>query len=150
MAGRAEGEDALLGARLLLIAPRAAEGGIEAVFVQRLAQRHRLHDVGVRVGPVVERVDPIADTFLVHVNQKLKPELARHAVAKRDHLAKLPGRVHMQKRKRRARGIKRLQRKMHQNRRILPNRIKHNRVRKRRRNLPEYVDRFRLKTVEMA
>ena len=37
----AEGEDALLGARLLLVAPRAAEGRVEAVFVERLAQSRR-------------------------------------------------------------------------------------------------------------
>ena len=50
MLGVAEGEDALLGARLFLVAPRAAECRVEAVFVQRLAQRHRLHDMrmGVR------------------------------------------------------------------------------------------------------
>jgi hypothetical protein len=34
--GGAEREDALLGAALLLVAARAAEGRVEAVFVQRL------------------------------------------------------------------------------------------------------------------
>ena len=36
MAGDAEGEDALLRARLFLVAPRAAEGRVEAVLLQRL------------------------------------------------------------------------------------------------------------------
>ena len=43
----AEREDALLGARLLLVAARAAEGGVEAVLVERLLQRLGLHHVGV-------------------------------------------------------------------------------------------------------
>ena len=41
MLGRAEREDPLLGPRLLLVAPRAAEGGVEAVLVERLLQRLR-------------------------------------------------------------------------------------------------------------
>jgi hypothetical protein len=53
----AEREDALLGARLLLVAPRAAEGGVEAVLVQRLLQALGLPQVGVDLRAVVEGVD---------------------------------------------------------------------------------------------
>ncbi len=51
--GVAKGENALLGPRLVLVAPRAAEGGVEAVIVESVEQRHRLqaiartHDPGV-------------------------------------------------------------------------------------------------------
>src|SRR3546814_5200367 len=36
--GRTEGKDTLLGAALLFIAPRAAQGSVNAVFVERLLQ----------------------------------------------------------------------------------------------------------------
>src|SRR3546814_9640027 len=52
----AEGEDALLRPALLLVAPRAAEGDIEAVEVERLLQSLGLPHVGVQ-GAMVERVD---------------------------------------------------------------------------------------------
>ena len=41
----AEGEDPLLGARALLVAPRTAEGGVEAVLGDRVQQRDRLQAV---------------------------------------------------------------------------------------------------------
>ena len=43
--GVAKGQDALLGARLVLVAPRAAEGGVEVVVVDRVEQRHRLQAI---------------------------------------------------------------------------------------------------------
>jgi hypothetical protein len=53
----AEREHALLGARLLLVAARAADRGVMAAGVERLAQRLRLHHVGVHVGAVADRAD---------------------------------------------------------------------------------------------
>src|SRR4029077_6609235 len=50
-----EGEDALLGTAFLLIAPRAPKGCIEAVLVERLPERLRLHDVGVHLRAMRER-----------------------------------------------------------------------------------------------
>ena len=55
---RADREHALLGARLLFVAPGAAERGVEAVDVERLLERLRLHDVGVNRRAVRERIDP--------------------------------------------------------------------------------------------
>jgi hypothetical protein len=46
-AGRAEREDALLGAALLFVAARAAEGDVEAVEVERLLKPLGLPHVGV-------------------------------------------------------------------------------------------------------
>ena len=147
--GVAEGEDALLGARLLLVAARAAEGRVEAVFVERLAQRHGLHDVGVGVRAVVERVDAVAHAVLVDVDQQVEAELLRHLVAERDHLAELPGRVDMQERERRLGGIERLHRQMQQHRGILADRIEHDRLGEVRRNLAEDVDRLGLQPLEV-
>src|SRR5438128_2465308 len=59
----AEREHALLGARPLLVAARAAEGGVEAVLGDRVQQRHRLQLVARRArsrllhhAPAVDRV----------------------------------------------------------------------------------------------
>src|SRR3546814_19408200 len=57
MVGRAKGEDALLGAALLLVAPSAAERRVETIFVKRLLQPFRLHPVGVQRA-MIEGVDP--------------------------------------------------------------------------------------------
>ena len=59
VAGRAEREHALLRPARLLVAPRAAEGAVEAVRVERLLQRLRLHHVGVERGRVVDGIDVI-------------------------------------------------------------------------------------------
>ena len=63
MVGRAVREDALLGAALLLVAPGAADRGIEAVAVERLPQRLRLHDVGVDGAAVDDRADALAQAI---------------------------------------------------------------------------------------
>ena len=56
----AEGVDALLGARLLLVAAGAAERGVEAVLVQGLLAAPAVFMiVGVLVAAVVERVDAL-------------------------------------------------------------------------------------------
>ena len=64
----AEREDALLGARLLLVAARAADRGVEAVLVQRLLQRLGLHHVGVHGGAVADRADALRDAVGVDVH----------------------------------------------------------------------------------
>jgi hypothetical protein len=45
-----KGEDALLGAGLLLVAAAAAEDGVEAEFLDGVEQRHRLQRVARAVG----------------------------------------------------------------------------------------------------
>src|ERR1700704_4626102 len=55
--GGAERKNALLGATRLLGAPRAAERRIEAVLVERLAERLGLHDIGVQLRAVGERAN---------------------------------------------------------------------------------------------
>src|SRR5690606_18005891 len=97
----AKGEHALLGTRAFLVATGAADGGVVAARGQRLAQRLGLHDLGVPAGAVALRADALAHAVLVHVHAQLDPGFGRAAVAERDHLAELPGGVHVQQRDRR-------------------------------------------------
>jgi hypothetical protein len=71
----AEREDALLGARLLFVAPGTAKGHIEAVLVQRLLQALGLHDVGVDGRAVGERIDVLFNPFRVDVHQQFHAQL---------------------------------------------------------------------------
>ncbi len=64
----AEREDALLGARLLLVAARAADRRVEAVLIQRLLQRLGLHHVGMHGGAVADRADALGDAFGIGVH----------------------------------------------------------------------------------
>ena len=136
----AEGEDALLGPRLLFVAARAPEGGVETVFVERLAQSDRLHHMRVHVRAVVERIDVVADAVLVDVDQKIEAELLRHRVAEFDHLPELPGRIDVKKGERRLCRIERLHGEMQQDGRILADRIEHDRLGEGRSHFAENVD----------
>src|SRR5215211_1342226 len=55
--GRTEGEDALLGAALFLVAARPAERRVEAPLRQRLLEALRLHDIGMDRRAMDERID---------------------------------------------------------------------------------------------
>jgi hypothetical protein len=67
--------DSLLGARFLLVAPGAAEGGVEAVLVERRQERLGLHHVRVLAATVLERIDARPAAFLVDVDDELDAEL---------------------------------------------------------------------------
>src|SRR5205807_3185119 len=57
--GVAEGKDPFLGTRFLLVAPCAPDQRIEAEFLDRVAQRHRLMPVAALVG--MSQDDPAVD-----------------------------------------------------------------------------------------
>ena len=78
--------------------------------------------------PLSNGLMPCAHAVLVDVDDQLEAELCGALVAERDHLAELPGGVDMQQREGDAARIKRLQRQMQQHRRILADRIEHDRV----------------------
>ena len=82
--------------------------------------------------------------------EQVEAELARHLVAKRDHLAELPGRVDMEERERRLGRIERLHGQMHEHGRILAHRIEHHRLGEGRRHLAENVDRLGFEPIEMG
>src|SRR6185437_12382618 len=87
MLGGAQREHALLGAGLLLVAPRAADRRVESMLVERLAQRRGLHHVGVQARSRIERVDPGAHPVLVDMRDQLAAKFRDAAVAEFDHLA---------------------------------------------------------------
>ena len=150
MIGGAEREDALLGAGLFLIAPGAAEGRVEAVRGERLFQRVGLHDAGIDVRAVVERIDVVAHAVLIGVLVEGQAEIGDRLVAKGDHLAELPRRVDVQQREGRLGRIKRLQRQMQHDRRILADRIEHDRVFELGRDLAHDEDRLGFEPSQMG
>ena len=143
-------EDALLGARLLLVAPGAAEAGIEAVPVQGVLERLGLHDVRVLAAAVGERRDVIGAALLVGVDDEVQMEFAGDAVPEGDHVAELPGGVHMQQREWQLAGVERLARQMQQHRRVLADGIQQHRALELRRHLADDVDALRFQLLEMC
>ena len=89
----AEGIHALLGARLLFVAARATEGGIEAVLVQRLLETFGLHHVGVLGTAVGEGVHVLCHTVGVDVGQQIQAVFTDHLFAKAVHLLEFPARI---------------------------------------------------------
>ena len=150
MGGGAEREDPLLGARGVLVAPRPAERGVEAEFVERLAERLGLHDVGVEGRAVAERPDPPLHALPVDVNQQLHPVRLGHAVPELVHLRELPGRVDVEQRKRRRRRVERLAREVQQDRGILPDRVEHHRSAKLGHRFAQDVDRLRFEPAKVG
>ena len=84
----AEREDPLLGPRFLLVAPRAAERGVEAVLVERLLERLGLHDVGVQRRAVGERVDAPLDALRVLVDDQLDAVPLGATVSRNSYIAR--------------------------------------------------------------
>ena len=60
----AEGVDALLGARLLLVAPRAAESRVEAALGERVQQRAGLQQAAALLRAQAERIGAVVDRLL--------------------------------------------------------------------------------------
>src|SRR5579883_1363217 len=149
MAWAAHREDAFLGARAFLVAPRAAEGEIIAAGIERLLQRVGLHHPVVSDAVVVERVDVVAQAVGVGVYPEIEPEPRRGGVAEGDHVTEFPLRVDVQQRKRQAARKERLARQVQQNRRILADRVEQHRAFRLGHRFPHDVDAFGFQRVEM-
>ena len=121
----AKGEDPLLGARTLLVPTCPANGRIETVPVERLLERLRLHHVRVHPGAMTQRSDAACHTVLIDVNDEIKPMPGGGFIAEPDHFPELPGGVHVQQRKRRIAGRKRLQRQVKHDCGVLADRVQH-------------------------
>ena len=80
----------LLGAALLLVAARTAEGGIEPVFLQGHEQRLRLHKVGMHLAAVREGPYALLVCLLVVLDDEIPVMLAGITVSELYHLAELP------------------------------------------------------------
>src|SRR5260370_36854490 len=98
MTRSAEGEDTFLGAALLFVAPCSADRRVKTVFVERLLQGLRLHDLGMQGGARGDRADAAIEPLLVDMHDQIEPTTRGGFVAKGDHLAEFPRRVDMQQR----------------------------------------------------
>ena len=148
--GVAVGEDALLGARLLLVAAGAADRGVVLAGVERLAQRLRLHDVGVARRAVVERVDAVAPAPRGWCGREARNR-ARAAIRSRKAIIslELPRGVDVEQRERDAAREEGLAREMQQDRGVLADRVHHHRPLEARGDLAEDLDALGFKSLEM-
>jgi len=145
-----EGKDALLRTAFFSIAAGAAERCIEAVLIERLFERDRLHHVGMHRRTVSERADARAHALLIDVDDQVEAKFGGAAIAKRDHLLKFPGSVHVQERERRLSRPERFLRKVQHHRAILVDGIEHRRLAELRGDFAHDVDALRLELGEMA
>ena len=146
----AQRKDALLGARLLLVASGTAEGRIEPVPVQRLFQRLCLHYVRVHPGAMAERTYAAGHPLLVDVNDEVEAQARRGFVAKPNHVLELPRRIDMQQRERWSARRKGLARQVKHRRRVLADGVEHHRIAELRRHFPNDVDALGLQPVQVA
>ena len=114
---------------------------------ERLLQAFSLHDVRVKRTPVIKWVNVLGYPFRIDMNKELHAGFLRHLLSEFIHGAKLPARIHMQKRKRRRTGVKRFSRQVQHDRRVFSDRIQHHRVLSVRHDLSHDVDAFSLESV---
>ena len=125
--GAAQREHPLLGARLLFVAARAAESGVEPSSRQAVEQRLRFEQRAAALRAEGERLRAGVERFLVGVHDQAGADLRRVPVAEGDHLPELVAGVDVQQRKRDRAGIESLLRQAQQHRRVLADRVEHHR-----------------------
>src|SRR6185312_4221560 len=96
----AEGEDPLLRARALLVAPRAADRGVEAVLEHRVEQRGRLQPVPGRARAGLVDHASLVDRLLDGRDHEPLTELRDPPVAELDRLGEVVARVDVHQRER--------------------------------------------------
>ena len=96
----ANGEDALLGARLLLVPACAADGRVEVPGLQPVEERLGLQQSAAALRAYLERLRAVADRLLVRVHDQPRPDGRGHLVPELDHFAELVGGVDVQQRER--------------------------------------------------
>ncbi len=147
----AEGVDALLGARLLLVAAGPAERGVELVLREGLEQALGLHDVGVLLAPVGDGPDSPADAVLINIDQELPAELLPDVVLPEfDHLPEFPGGVHVQEREGGLGRVERLLGQPDHDGGILADRVEHDRLLELRDDLAEDVNALGFELLEVG
>ena len=92
---------------------------------------------------------PRGDPVLVDMDDQIEAQFARGAIAEGDHVAKLPGRVDVQQRKRRPGRIERFARQVQQHGGILADGVEQHRPAELRGSLTENVDALRFQQIEM-
>ncbi len=97
---------------------RVAENHVVAALVECPPQRAGTHLARIDIA-VVDRVVAFAAADLVGIHHEIEAALRRELVAKSEHVAEFPGRIHMQQRQGRSRGKERLSRQMGEDGRVL-------------------------------
>ena len=144
-----ETEDAFFCPRLLFVATGSAKSCVVTTRGQRLLQRLRLHDVGVILRTMIERVNALVDAFLVRVHTKFETEFGGNPVTELDHFAELPRGVDVQQRKWDLPRVECLTSQMKQHGRVLADRVQHHRAFELRHDLADNVDRFGFELLQM-
>ena len=126
------------------------ERGVEAVLVERLPEGDGLHDMGVNLGAVIERVHVHRQPLGVRVDEELHSELRGDVVAERVHVAELPRRVDMQQGKGRLGGVEGPHRELEHHRAVLADRVEHHGLLRLGDDLAHDVDALGLEPLEMG
>src|SRR5688572_13158350 len=95
-----EREEALLRARLLLVAAGTADGGIEAMMAQPGQKSLRFEEAATILGAQVERIGAGGDGRLIAPDEEVGADLLHAPVPELVHLGKLIARVHVHQWKR--------------------------------------------------
>src|ERR687898_542754 len=145
----AEAEHALLGPGLLLVAPGAAEHGVEPVLVDRPEQEHCLD--AVAAGPRTGVIDdlPGVDGVLHARDDEPHAQLGHPPVAVLEHLGEVVTRVDVHHRERQLGRGERLDGQVQHHRRVLATREQHDRPFELGRDLANDVDRLGLERLEV-
>ena len=146
----AQRDHPLLGPRPLLVAPRAAEAGVEAVRLDRVEQRRRLQPVARGPRPPLLDHAPRVDRLLDRGDEQPLAELGDPPVAELDDLREVVPGVDVQQREREAPGPERLLGQPQQHDRVLAAGEQQRRPLALRGDLAHDVDRLGLEVVEMA
>ena len=149
MVGRAEREDTLLGAALFFIAPGAAKGGVETVFVQSLLERLGFHHIGMQRRAVCEWANALGKAIGIGMHQEFESQLFHPRIAVLVHRLELPAGIDVQQWEGRPGRIERLHSQVQHHRAVFADRIEHHRVLALGDNLSHDVDAFGFQQVEM-
>ena len=93
MACRAQREHALFRPAFFLIAASAADGGVDAVPIERLFERYGLHRVGMQCRAGGDWIDTCLEAFFIDVDDKIEPQPLCGGIAEFNHVPELPRRV---------------------------------------------------------
>ena len=93
-----KGVDALFGSGFFFVSPSSSEDRVELVLIQSLFECLGLHYVGVFLTAMGKGSDACVNSLLIDVDDKIQAELLYEGIAKRNHLLKLPGGVHVHQR----------------------------------------------------
>ena len=148
--GVAQREDALLRARSFFVAPRPAKCRVESSCLERVEQRARLEETAAALGAQDVGLSAVGNRLGVRVHDQPGADLGRVAIAKLDHFAELVCGVDVEQRERNGPRIKRFLGQTEEHRRILADRVEHDRALELGGDLANDVDALRLERAQMV